>query len=397
MTDVMDNRDYRWPFWPLLPIYPYGRRRTICREVVPNTIWVFEQIQGIFYVVTPVRMTVVRLQDGGLLVYTPIAPTTECIQLLRSLEQSHGHVKYIILPTASGLEHKVFVGPFARRCPEAQVYVAPSQWSFPLNLPLSWLGFPARRTHRLPPHSSEAPFGNEFDYAILDPVNLNLGDFQETAMLHRATKTLLVTDCLVSIPTEPPEVVQVEPFPLLFHAKDHSADEIIDTPEQRRRGWKRIALFSFYFRSDALNVRGVGQTLQDAKTARDRSAKNYFGLYPFDWQANWEQSFDKLSGGGRLLVAPILQTLILNRQPQDVLNWVDRMAQWQIETIIPCHLEAPISASGQDIQQAFSFLRKHPTTSGFTALLPVEDVAFMRRLDEKLQRARITPPAKGKV
>jgi len=56
----------------------------------------------------------------------------------QELVAEHGDVSYIILPTVSGLEHKVFVGPF--RCfPHALVFVAPNQWSFPLNLPLSWL------------------------------------------------------------------------------------------------------------------------------------------------------------------------------------------------------------------------------------------------------------------
>ena len=148
--------------------------------------------------VTPVRMTIIRLESGGLFVYAPIAPTQECITLLRELEAEHGEVKYIVHPTSSGLEHKVFVGPFARRCPTATVYVAPSQWSFPVKLPLSWLGFPARRTQVFR-ESDPPPFANEFDYSILNPIDLNLGYFQEIAMVHKPTQTLLVTDCLVSI------------------------------------------------------------------------------------------------------------------------------------------------------------------------------------------------------
>lgn len=399
VTDAMtqDKQDYNWPFWPLLPIYPYGHRRTLRREVIPNQIWVFEQIQGIFYVVTPVRMTVIRLRTGGLFVYAPVAPTKECIKLLRELEQEYGAVQYIILPTSSGLEHKVFVGPFARHCPGAQVFISPQQWSFPLNLPLSWLGFPRRRTQPLPENSSDAPFGNEFDYAILKPIDLNLGYFQETAMVHRESKTLLVTDCLVSIPTIPPEVVQMEPYPLLFHAKDHAADEVEDTLIKRQRGWQRIALFSFYFRSGSLKVKGVWQTFQEAKEARDRSSKNYFGLYPFDWQQYWEKSFEQLSGNGRLLVAPILQTLILNRQPQTVVNWVEQIARWDIEQIIPCHQEAPVAATGHDVKQAFSFLRKNTESSSDQPSLPADDIEFMQGLDDALKRSRITPPPQEKV
>ena len=102
--------------------------------MVKDTLWTFEQLQGIFYVVVPIRMTVIKLASGGLFVYAPVAPTPECIRLMRELESQHGEVKYIILPTISGIEHKVFVGPFARYFPKAIVYVAPNQWSFQFQL-----------------------------------------------------------------------------------------------------------------------------------------------------------------------------------------------------------------------------------------------------------------------
>ena len=56
--------DQSWPWWPLLPLYPYGRRRTLVRELVPGQVWSFEQLQGVFYVAVPIRMTVARLRDG---------------------------------------------------------------------------------------------------------------------------------------------------------------------------------------------------------------------------------------------------------------------------------------------------------------------------------------------
>ncbi len=213
--------DFSWPFWPVVPIYPYGRRRTICREVIPGNIWIFEQLIGIFYVVVPIRMTVVKLDQGGLFVYSPVAPTRECVRLVHNLVSQHGEIKYIILPTISGIEHKAFVGPFARRFPRAQVFVAPHQWSFPLNLPLSWLGFPPKRTQILPPDSSQTPLAPEFDYAILEPVELGPGRFSEVAFFHRRSQTLLITDTVISIPDEPPEITQLEPYPLLFHARDN--------------------------------------------------------------------------------------------------------------------------------------------------------------------------------
>lgn len=393
-----DSRDISWPWWPLVPLYPYGQRRTIRTEVVPDTIWTFDQLQGIFYVVVPIRMTVVKLDRGGLLVYAPVAPTRECVALVQELVAEHGEVKYIILPTVSGLEHKVFVGPFARRFPSAQIYVAPNQWSFPLNLPLSWLGFPAKRTQLLPEDSSQTPFADEFDYAILGPINLRTGRFEEVAFFHRRSRTLLVTDSVVSVPAEPPAIVQLDPYPLLFHAKDSSADPIADTPENRRKGWQRITLFAFYFRPSVLDVMEFGEMVRDARQGSDRSRKAYFGLYPFQWQPGWVRSFEALRGDGRLFVAPILQTLILNRDPKETLKWASQVALWQFERIIPCHLKAPINATPQQFRQAFSFLEKSPVVSAGTFNsntypLLEEDFQLLRELDRELNRLGIVPPA----
>ena len=42
--------DQRWPWWPLLPLYPYGRRRTLVRELIPGQLWSVEQLLGVWYV-----------------------------------------------------------------------------------------------------------------------------------------------------------------------------------------------------------------------------------------------------------------------------------------------------------------------------------------------------------
>ena len=390
-----DSQEFSWKFWPIVPIYPYGKRRTIRHEIIKDTIWTFDQLQGIFYVVVPVRMTVVKLETGGLLVYAPVAPTLECIKLVNELVAEHGEVKYIILPTISGLEHKVFIGPFARKFPHAQVLVAPNQWSFPLNLPLSWLGLPGKRTQILPEDSSKTPFAQEFDYAILGPIDLKLGWFEEVVFYHKKSRSLLVTDLIVSIPSEPPEILQLDPYPLLFHARDSASEPIKDTPDNRRKGWQRICLFAMYFRSSVLEIPQWSKVFLDAFKASDRSQKAYFGLFPFQWQENWQQCFSTLRGDGRLFVAPILQTLILNREPEETLNWVERVASWNFERIIPCHLDSPITTQPVQFCQAFSFLQKYSTSSLYA--LPEEDFQVLKGIDKGLYKSRIIPPPKDKV
>ncbi|CDN15866.1 expressed protein [Richelia intracellularis] len=357
VTDSEKNnpQDFSWNFWFTLPIYPFGKRRTIRQEVVKGSLWTFDQLQGIFYVVVPIRMTVVKLNAGGLLVYAPIAPTRECIRLLQELVTVHGNVEYIILPTVSGLEHKVFVGPFARKFHQAKVFVAPEQWSFPLNLPLSWLGLPPRRTYVLPTDSSQTPFGDEFDYAILGPIGLGTGSFAELGLFHRASRSLLVTDMVVSISAEPPAIAQLDPYPLLFHAREEATDAIVDNYANRLKGWQRIALFAMYFRPSVLEVSKWGKVLRNAFKAPDRSLKAYCGLYPFKWRSHWQGSFHALRANGRLFVAPILQALILNRAPQETLTWVEKLTTWDFQRIIPCHLDSPIAATPQELRQAFCF------------------------------------------
>ena len=379
-----------WRFWFTLPIYPYGTRRTIRTEVVSNTIWTFEQVQGILYVVVPIRMTVVKLVDGGLFVYAPVAPTAECLQLVNELVAIHGDVKYIILPTISGLEHKVFVGPFASQFPQAQVWVTPDQWSFPINLPLSWLGLPIRRTYTLPANRRQTPFGDEFDYAILETIDLGPGQFAEVAFFHTRSRTLLVTDSVISLPSAPPEIVQSDPYPLLFHARDRASDKLVDTPAQRMKGWQRICLFALYFRPSVLEIVKWGETVKASFMAPARSQQNYFGIYPFRWQLDWETGFINLRGDGKLLVAPILQTLILNRAPKSTLDWANRVAQWDFIQIIPCHFDAPVIANPQQFRAAFDFLEGEsspdPNFSG-------ADFQLICQIDRLLTRWGIIKPA----
>ena len=386
-------QEFSWPLWPVVPIYPYSQRRTLRTEVVPQSIWTFEQVQGILYVVVPIRMTVVKLEQGGLLVYAPVAPTPECLNLIRELIVEYGDVKYIILPTISGVEHKVFVGPFARKFPNAQVFVAPGQWSFPINLPLSWLGFPAKRTHILPQDSRNTPFADEFDYKILGHLALGIGQFAEVVFFHKRSHTLLVTDTIVSIPNTPPAILQIDPYPLLFHAKDHTFHKVENTETTRRRGWQRISLFSFYFRPSVLDTIELGEAVRESWQAPDRSKKAYFGIYPFKWKPNWQETFEALSRNGQLFVAPILQTLILNRAPEETLNWANQVSKWEFNRIIPCHFDSPIMATPEQFRQAFSFLEKNSHYD----LLPESEFELLLEINDLLNKFKITPPSKPKV
>ena len=85
------------------------------------------------------------------------------------------------------------------------------------------------------------------------------------------------------------------------------------------------------------------------------------GLYPWSWVESEEKNFKALQGG--LLVAPILQKLIMDREPDRVLDWADKISLWPIKRIIPSHMENNIQTSASDFRRAFSFLESE-TPSG---------------------------------
>ena len=87
------------------------------------------------------------------------------------------------------------------------------------------------------------------------------------------------------------------------------------------------------------------------------------GLYPWEWIEDDKKIFDAFQGS--LLVAPILQKLILNRDPEEVMAWVDTVTKWGFKRIIPCHFANNVKASPVDFRAAFeSFLYEKETPTG---------------------------------
>ncbi len=368
----------RWPWWPLLPLYPYGRRRTLVRELIPGQIWSFEQLLGLYYVAVPIRMTVVRLRQG-LLLYAPVAPTAELLAALRELELRHGPVVTIVLPTASGLEHKLPVPAMARAFPAASVWLAPQQWSFPLRLPLSWLGFPAQRTRVL--IEQGVPHADEIDWCPLGPLDLGIGSFSEVACFHRATGALLLTDALLAIEAEPPEIFAADPTPLLFHARERGDETLSDGKEQRRRGWWRMVLFATYLKPQGLEVLSLVTTCRGALRPGLRNPRSHFGLYPFRWSEGWEKAFLALLGPGaepRLQVAPVVERLVFPRHRDLLASWLTQLAARDgLRWVIPAHHAAPVPCSGTELQALAEAISAEPCPGDGAW-------TFLRELDERV-------------
>ncbi len=69
-------------------------------------------------------MTVIKV-DNGLMLINPLPPTKELINELEKLIAIHGKVKTIILPSASGLEHKIGLPALSRIFKDAEIWLCP--------------------------------------------------------------------------------------------------------------------------------------------------------------------------------------------------------------------------------------------------------------------------------
>ena len=266
------------------------KTKTIRQEAGPG-VWTFDQLIGIYYVQVPIRMTVIKMETGGLFVYAPVAPTPECLALLQPLIDAHGSIRYIVLPSVA-VEHKVNAGPFARQFPDAEFYVVDRQYSFPVPLPSAFLGLP-RWAKPLPPSSSSGAgkglWGGEFEHEVLTVEPGPASMFQEGAFVHKPSKTLLLCDTLFSATSEPPAILQSEPEyvrALLFHARDAPLELVEDTPEARRKGWRRIVLlFNFFFPGSARVDLGIGPLVESRGFTRPYTY-GWGGWQPLKWRGD---------------------------------------------------------------------------------------------------------------
>ncbi|CAE07509.1 DUF4336 domain-containing protein [Parasynechococcus marenigrum] len=377
--------DQRWGFWPLLPLYPYGRRRTLFSELIPGQLWSLEQLQGVYYVAVPVRLTVAKV-PGGLMLVNPVPPTGEVRQAIAGLEQQHGPVRTIVLPTASGLEHKLPLGPLARAFPDAEIWVCPGQWSFPVQLPLAWLGVPEHRTKVL--FDDGVPHGDVCEWISLGPLDLGVGRFQEISCFHRPSGALLVTDALVGISAEPPSLFDLDPTPLLFHARERGDQPLNDTPDARRRGWARLVLFASYLRPEPLEVPTLKQVFRHAFRPGLRSAKAHFGLYPFQWTSGWEAAAAALMGEAepKIQVAPVLERLVLPRAKESLLDWLEQLGQWSdLRWLVSAHYSAPIGFTANTLRSLVQDLTERPWAPS------TSNWEFLGSIDQRLLNLGVVP------
>lgn len=201
------------------------------------------------------------------------------------MKELEAPVECIVLPTFA-YEHKIFVGPFSRKFPKAQIWVAPRQWSWPLNLPLEFFGIFRAKT--LKDQDPSTPWANEIEQKVLSspevgkvPFGLTfyivrsdkqglqfeivfhivaiqtliklqtvfvvgIGPYVEVAFYHKPTRTLLVTDAVIFVPKKPPDCIGKESLlasaknglavRILSKGKEVSEEPVLDNPTNRQKG-----------------------------------------------------------------------------------------------------------------------------------------------------------------
>jgi hypothetical protein len=342
----------RWyPYWWALPLAPYGSKTTAVAEAVPGEVWTFDQLQGLLDVLVNVRMTVARLEGGGLWVHNPVAPTPELVKEMRALEAKYGKVKHIVVGSAA-IEHKIYSGPFSKAFPNADVWLPPKNWTFPVDVPLeSYVPFYPEGSPKTLPETSlngepNVPWANEIEHAVLQVGGSSLRNFKDpwfvdTAFYLKRTKTVVLTDVMEKVSQQAPPVCQINPQPLLVRAMDEPDKVPANTSQARSDGWGKTVLFGLLFNPAAVEFKFSGNLGKDL-------------LDGFVWDPSWREDFDALVARP-MFVPPILAVLAFPRRRDEVKRWSNIVTSWDFESIIPSHLDGPFAATPEQFTAAIDF------------------------------------------
>ena len=328
---------FGFPF-PLVPLlYRETKVEKICEDV-----FAFQQQQGIGFglgVSTNVRMTVIKLKDGTLWVKDPIAPTEECIALMKKTFGENYSVSSIVLGTTM-YEHKIFVPAFARAHKNAKVFVVPGQFSFPVQLPNPLLGI-SNAKELLDSSNPPSEWLNEIEYELLGTFNLFWSQYRycEGTFFHKKSKTLLVTDAAVYVDGEnPPDIIPKEELRDLgseesftikllrgLNFKGGRDVERENDVSDEINGWRRMTLFSLFIAPDAKNI------------------------------INPATSFNAMKN--RFVVSPIVYVIVFQFFRKEIREWKKKCQRRFIgaNKVVASHFPVPKTARAKDFYSAFKF------------------------------------------
>ena len=141
---------------------------------VTDSIWIVDSgpIRAMGVIPLPIRMTVIRLQDGSLILHSPIHYDHA---LRRSLEK-YGAIAHIVAPNSA---HWMFVKQWQEQYPSVETWGAPG-------LSKRWAVKRAgiQLDHELNP-SARTPWWDEVKHIIIEGVG-----FAEVALLHERSRSV---------------------------------------------------------------------------------------------------------------------------------------------------------------------------------------------------------------
>ncbi len=145
------------------------------------SLWVGEGpvLPFVFGFPYPTRMAVIRLSDGGLFIWSPIALSAD----LRREIDALGPIHYLVSPN---LLHHLFLGEWKSAYPEARLYASPGLRKRRKDLPFDAdLG-----------DSPNSPWAADIDQVLMR------GSFvmTEVVFFHRASRTVIFADLIENLP-----------------------------------------------------------------------------------------------------------------------------------------------------------------------------------------------------
>jgi hypothetical protein len=148
------------------------------KEYVKDQIWILEYPVRYAGINLFGRMTVVKLENGDLLIHDPCDISDEVKQEIDAL----GRVRYILAP---GSYHHLFVTDFQQQYPDAETFLCPGLERKRPDIPFDWiLG-----------NRPDPRWGGLFDQVAIQGTRY----MWEVAMFHKPSKTLILVDLLENI------------------------------------------------------------------------------------------------------------------------------------------------------------------------------------------------------
>lgn len=162
-------------------------------------------------------------------------------------------------------------------------------------------------------------WGGELEHKVLT-VKPGIGSmYQDDALFHKSSGTMLVCDAISAVDGTPPRILTEEKeytCALIFHARETKDEVVEDTPENRKKGWGRIVLlFNFFFPGSGRGDLELQRIIEALRTPTYKDG--WGGWKPFSWGKDEVKDFKNFSASGKPIVLPIIQ-IILSRKPNEM-------------------------------------------------------------------------------